>query len=105
VSHSTAQVSPHEFLQAVVYASNKRFLIDRQGDPVDFLAWFLHELHRCVPVLCASACGSKPLATSFAAIWGARSSQAAAASIKHSRHGPCARFVIHSPCAVTVAAA
>jgi hypothetical protein len=42
------QVSPHEFLQAVVRASNKRFLIDRQGDPVEFLAWFLHELHRCV---------------------------------------------------------
>jgi hypothetical protein len=33
-------------LQAV-RASNKRFLIDRQGDPVEFLAWFLHELHRC----------------------------------------------------------
>ena len=39
-------MSPHEFLQAVVRASSKRFLIDRQGDPVDFLAWFLHELHR-----------------------------------------------------------
>jgi U4/U6.U5 tri-snRNP-associated protein 2 len=48
-SHSSGhlQVSPHEFLQAVVRASNKRFLIDRQGDPVEFLAWFLHELHRC----------------------------------------------------------
>jgi ubiquitin C-terminal hydrolase len=42
-----AQVSPHEFLQAVVSASKKRFRIDRQGDPVEFLAWFLHELHRC----------------------------------------------------------
>ncbi len=41
------QVSPHEFLQAVVSASKKRFRIDRQGDPVEFLAWFLHELHRC----------------------------------------------------------
>jgi U4/U6.U5 tri-snRNP-associated protein 2 len=41
-----AQVSPHEFLQAVVSASKKRFRIDAQGDPVEFLAWFLHELHR-----------------------------------------------------------
>jgi U4/U6.U5 tri-snRNP-associated protein 2 len=40
-------VSPHEFLQAVVSASKKRFRIDAQGDPVEFLAWFLHELHRC----------------------------------------------------------
>ena len=29
-------------------ASRKRFRIDSQGDPVEFLAWFLHELHRCV---------------------------------------------------------
>ena len=61
-SHSdlafSAQVSPHEFLQAVMQASNKRFLVDRQGDPVEFLAWFLHELHRCAasPACVASGC-------------------------------------------------
>ena len=39
------QVSPHEFLQAVMAASGKRFTIDRQADPVDFLSWFLNALH------------------------------------------------------------
>lgn len=41
-----AHVSPHEMLQAVVLWSNKRFQIIEQGDPIDFLTWFLHELHR-----------------------------------------------------------
>jgi len=40
-----AQVSPHEFMQAVMAASGKRFLIDRQADPVDFMSWFLNALH------------------------------------------------------------
>ena len=42
---SRLQVSPHEFLQAVMAASGKRFTIDRQADPVDFLSWFLNALH------------------------------------------------------------
>jgi hypothetical protein len=40
-----AQVSPHEFMQAVMAASSKRFTIDKQSDPVDFLSWFLNTLH------------------------------------------------------------
>ena len=40
-----AQVSPHEFMQAVMAASAKRFTIDKQADPVDFLSWFLNTLH------------------------------------------------------------
>lgn len=40
------QVSPHEFMQAVLTASGKRFLVDSQGDPVEFLSWLLHELHK-----------------------------------------------------------
>lgn len=39
------QVSPHEFMQAVMAASKKRFIIDRQSDPVDFLTWLVNELH------------------------------------------------------------
>ncbi|KAK9845987.1 hypothetical protein WJX81_007744 [Elliptochloris bilobata] len=39
------QVSPHEFMQAVMAASGKRFVIDQQADPVDFLSWFLNALH------------------------------------------------------------
>eukprot|EP00887_Chlorella_sp_A99_P006527 scaffold3.g6527.t1 len=44
------QVSPHEFMQAragaaVMAASGKRFTIDRQADPVDFLSWLLNALH------------------------------------------------------------
>lgn len=41
-----AHVSPHEMLQAVVLWSNKKFQIIEQGDPIDFLTWFLNELHR-----------------------------------------------------------
>lgn len=41
-----AHVSPHEMLQAVVLWSNKKFQITEQGDPVEFLSWFLHTLHK-----------------------------------------------------------
>lgn len=41
-----AHVSPHEMLQAVVLWSSKKFQIIEQGDPIDFLTWFLNELHR-----------------------------------------------------------
>ncbi|CAF0905096.1 unnamed protein product [Didymodactylos carnosus] len=40
-----AHVSPHEMLQAVVKCSKKKFQITQQGDPVEFLAWFLNGLH------------------------------------------------------------
>ncbi|KAL8096943.1 hypothetical protein AgCh_030140 [Apium graveolens] len=39
------QVSPHEFLQAVMKASNKRFKIGSQSDPVEFMSWLLNKLH------------------------------------------------------------
>ncbi|GAQ87822.1 Spindle pole body protein - Sad1p [Klebsormidium nitens] len=39
------QVSPHEFLQAVMVASKKRFRIGAQSDPVEFLSWLLNTLH------------------------------------------------------------
>ena len=38
------QVSPHEFMQAVLAASNRRFLVDVQSDPGEFLMWLLHKL-------------------------------------------------------------
>ncbi|GJN39168.1 hypothetical protein PR202_gb28269 [Eleusine coracana subsp. coracana] len=38
-------VSPHEFLQAVMKASNKRFQIGVQSDPVEFMSWLLNTLH------------------------------------------------------------
>ncbi|KAJ8676283.1 hypothetical protein QAD02_012070 [Eretmocerus hayati] len=40
-----AHVSPHEMLQAVVLWSKKKFQFTEQGDPVDFLSWFLNALH------------------------------------------------------------
>ncbi|KLU88389.1 U4/U6.U5 tri-snRNP-associated protein 2 [Magnaporthiopsis poae ATCC 64411] len=40
-----AHVSPHELLQAVSLLSNKRFTLTTQSDPVDFLSWFLNNLH------------------------------------------------------------
>ncbi|KAG9454625.1 hypothetical protein H6P81_007529 [Aristolochia fimbriata] len=39
------QVSPHEFLQAVMKASKKRFRIGVQSDPVEFMYWLLNTLH------------------------------------------------------------
>ena len=39
------QVSPHELLQAIMHASNNRFKIGKQADPMDFLAWLLNSLH------------------------------------------------------------
>ncbi|XP_038113114.1 U4/U6.U5 tri-snRNP-associated protein 2 [Culex quinquefasciatus] len=41
-----AHVSPHEMLQAVVLWSSKKFQITEQGDPIEFLSWFLHSLHK-----------------------------------------------------------
>lgn len=40
-----AHVSPHEMLQAVSSVSKKRFMITKQGDPVEFLSWLLNTLH------------------------------------------------------------
>ncbi|KAM7530707.1 hypothetical protein LguiB_034117 [Lonicera macranthoides] len=40
------QVSPHEFLQAVMQASEKRFQIGVQSDPVKFMSWLLNTLHK-----------------------------------------------------------
>ncbi|KAK9147240.1 hypothetical protein Scep_005997 [Stephania cephalantha] len=46
LSHFTCtQVSPHEFLQAVMKASKKRFRIGAQSDPVEFMSWLLNTLH------------------------------------------------------------
>ncbi|KAG8387606.1 hypothetical protein BUALT_Bualt02G0038700 [Buddleja alternifolia] len=39
------QVSPHEFLQAVMEASEKRFRISAKSDPVEFMSWLLNTLH------------------------------------------------------------
>ena len=41
-----AQVSPHEFLQEVSSASNKKFKTTEEGDPLEFLSWLLNALHR-----------------------------------------------------------
>eukprot|EP00803_Ostreobium_quekettii_P000247 evm.model.scf_77.7 EVM.evm.TU.scf_77.7 scf_77:133904-141766(+) len=39
------QVSPHEFMQAVMKTSGKTFRIDQQSDPLDFWKWFMNTLH------------------------------------------------------------
>ncbi|KAK1966117.1 ubiquitin carboxyl-terminal hydrolase [Colletotrichum eremochloae] len=40
-----AHVSPHELLQEISLLSNKRFTLTAQSDPVEFLSWFLNNLH------------------------------------------------------------
>ncbi len=38
-------VSPHELLQEIALRSSKRFTLTNQSDPVEFLFWFLNNLH------------------------------------------------------------
>lgn len=40
-----AHVSPHEILQEISQLSNKKFSLTKQSDPVEFLSWFLNNLH------------------------------------------------------------
>lgn len=40
------QVSPHELLQEISNASNRRFKLTEQSDPLAFLSWFLNTLHK-----------------------------------------------------------
>lgn len=40
-----SHVSPHELLQQISLQSNKRFTLLHQSDPVEFLSWFLNNLH------------------------------------------------------------
>ncbi|KAL2887822.1 putative mRNA-splicing protein ubp10 [Ceratocystis lukuohia] len=40
-----AHVSPHELLQEIALRSNKRFTQTTQADPVEFMSWFLNNLH------------------------------------------------------------
>ncbi|OQR94722.1 U4/U6.U5 tri-snRNP-associated protein [Achlya hypogyna] len=39
-------ISPHEIVQEISVASKKRFRIGEQKDGLEFLSWFLNELHR-----------------------------------------------------------
>ena len=40
-----SHVSPHELLQEISLRSNKRFTLTAQSDPVEFLSWFLNNIH------------------------------------------------------------
>ncbi|KAJ5896166.1 mRNA-splicing protein ubp10 [Penicillium subrubescens] len=40
-----SHVSPHELLQEIAMRSSKRFTLSQQSDPVEFLSWFLNNLH------------------------------------------------------------
>ncbi|KAL4781200.1 snRNP assembly factor [Aspergillus varians] len=40
-----SHVSPHELLQEIALRSSKRFALTHQSDPVEFLSWFLNNLH------------------------------------------------------------
>lgn len=40
-----SHVSPHELLQEISLRSNKRYTLTAQSDPVEFLSWFLNNLH------------------------------------------------------------
>jgi len=38
-------VSPHDFMHSVMSKSDKRFTMESQGDPIQFLSWLLNALH------------------------------------------------------------
>lgn len=38
-------VSPHELIQEIALRSSKKFTLTHQSDPVEFLSWFLNNLH------------------------------------------------------------
>lgn len=38
-------VSPHELLQEIALRSSKKFTLTEQSDPVEYLSWFLNNLH------------------------------------------------------------
>ncbi|KAF3920579.1 hypothetical protein ABW21_db0200846 [Orbilia brochopaga] len=38
-------VSPHELLQEISLRSSKKFTLTTQSDPIDFLSWFINNLH------------------------------------------------------------
>ncbi|KAK4945348.1 Ubiquitin carboxyl-terminal hydrolase 10 [Elasticomyces elasticus] len=38
-------VSPHELLQEIALRSSKKYSLTQQSDPVEFLSWFLNNLH------------------------------------------------------------
>lgn len=40
-----AHVSPHELLQQISLLSSKKFTLTNQSDPVEFLSWFLNNIH------------------------------------------------------------
>jgi U4/U6.U5 tri-snRNP-associated protein 2 len=40
-----SHVSPHELLQEIALRSSKRYTLTEQSDPVDFMSWFLNNLH------------------------------------------------------------
>ena len=40
-----SHVSPHELLQEVALRSSKKFSLSEKADPVDFMSWFLNNLH------------------------------------------------------------
>ncbi|KAG1103445.1 hypothetical protein G6F42_017220 [Rhizopus arrhizus] len=40
------QVSPHELLQEISNASQKKFKLTEQSNAIDFLSWFLNTLHK-----------------------------------------------------------
>lgn len=40
-----SHVSPHELLQEISLKSNKKFNLTAQSDPVEFLSWFLNNIH------------------------------------------------------------
>ncbi|KAI8969279.1 hypothetical protein BDF20DRAFT_907974 [Mycotypha africana] len=40
------QVSPHELLQEISSASQKKFTLTRQSNAIEFLSWFLNQLHK-----------------------------------------------------------
>ncbi|KAJ2607839.1 U4 U6.U5 tri-snRNP-associated protein [Coemansia sp. RSA 1365] len=58
-----AHVSPHEFVQEVSNRSKRRFRLDFEGDPFEFLIWLLNTMH--IDLGGTRKMGSSPIYSTF----------------------------------------
>ncbi|PIA13973.1 cysteine proteinase [Coemansia reversa NRRL 1564] len=58
-----AHVSPHEFVQEVSNRSKRRFRLDFEGDPFEFLVWLLNTMH--IDLAGTRKMGSSPIYRTF----------------------------------------
>lgn len=52
-------VSPHELVQTISTASDRRFTVYEQHDVLDFFTWFVNQLHQYVSMIIIASCSAE----------------------------------------------